>query len=189
MRAELPSPVRLVASVFSLIAGVFLLALVILTVTDVLSRNVRNQSILGTIDISTMLLVAIAFLGLGAAELNGKHVAVGLVEERLPIGARVLSSLLRLVLLAGLAVLLIWGLADSWLNAVDRGDRTNDILRLPTAPWRLILLLSFTVFFVLAIWKEVMVFLQLRKGREPKQVHTISKPLETDSEAEEAPRG
>lgn len=162
MRSYLPRPARLTASAFNLLAGLFLLFLVCLTVADVVSRNVQGRSILGTIDISTMLMVAIAFLGLGAAEINGKHVAVSLLEERLPSVFRALFSVLRFLLLLSLGALLLWGLTDVFQSALDRGETTNDVLRLPTAPWKLILLISFAVFFLLALWQEARRFLSFR---------------------------
>ena len=36
--------------------------------------------------------------------------------------------------------------------------RTNDILRLPTWPAKIVLLISFAAFFVVAIWRELHTF-------------------------------
>ncbi|MGJ9426425.1 TRAP transporter small permease subunit [Nesterenkonia halotolerans] len=152
------------ASAFSVVAGLCLLALVLLTVADVVSRNVQGRSILGTVEISTVLLVAIAFLGLGAAEVTGKHVSVSLIEARLPHLGRLGLSALRALLLAGVGALLILGLTEVYLGAVERAETTNGVLGLATAPWKLILVISFLVFFILALWREVHQFFALRRG-------------------------
>lgn len=165
MSASLPRPARWVASAFSVLAGLCLLALVLLTVADVVSRNVQGRSILGTVEISTVLLVAVAFLGLGAAEITGKHVSVSLIEARLPRLGRLVLSGLRVLLLAAVGSLLILGLTEVYLGAVQRGETTNGVLGLATAPWKLILVISFLVFFVLALWREVHQFLALRGAR------------------------
>jgi len=158
---------RISATVFSLTAGLFLLALVLLTVADVGGRTLWNQSILGTVDISTLLLVAIAFLGLASAELDGRHVSVAMLEERLGRKRRVVLSAVRTVLLAGVGLLLTWGLADVLLSAVDRGETTNDILRLPTWPAKLVLFVSFVAFFVAAVAKEIQELRTLRRDQDP----------------------
>lgn len=170
MSASLPRPARWVASTFSVIAGLCLLALVLLTVADVVSRNVQGRSILGTVEISTVLLVAIAFLGLGAAEITGKHVSVSLIEARLPRLARLGLSLVRVLLLAALGLLLIFGLTEVYLGAVEREETTNGVLGLSTAPWKLILVISFLVFFALAVWREVHQFLALRAATSGSEV-------------------
>lgn len=170
MSAPLPRPVGWVASAFSMLAGLCLLALVFLTVADVVSRNVQGRSILGTIEISTVLMVGIAFLGLGAAEITGKHVSVSLIESRLPALGRLACSVLRLLLLVGLGALFILGMTEVYQGALQRGETTSGVLRLATAPWKLVLIMSFVVFFALAIWREIHQFLALRKDRPGKKV-------------------
>lgn len=172
MSVSLPRPAQWVASTLALVAGLALLLLLVLTVADVISRNIQGRSILGTTDISTMLMVAIAFLGLGAAEIRGKHVTVSLVEARLPLLVRLICSGLRALLLAGLGCLLALGLTEVFLGALQRGETTNDVLRLATAPWRMMLVISFAVFFVLAIWREIHQFLELRRARSESEVRT-----------------
>lgn len=161
----LPRPVLLVVRALSVIAGVLLLALILLTIADVVSRNARDRSIVGTVDIATMLLVAVAFLGLASAEADGRHVAVELIESRLGVRTRAVFSVLRALLLVGLGALLTWGLTEVLLSATARGETTNDILRLPTWPAKVVLLASFAVFFVVAVWKELLTFAALRAER------------------------
>lgn len=151
----LPRPVALVARAMSVAAGVLLIALIMLTVADVVSRNLRDHSIVGAVDMSTMLLVAAAFLGLASAELDGKHVTVDLFEARFAPRARWALSLLRAVILLALGVLLTWGLSEVLLSALERGETTNDVLRLPTWPAKAVLVVSFLAYFVVAVWKEL----------------------------------
>lgn len=163
---RLPRPVTAPAQVLSLLAGVLLLALAVLTVADVAGRSLLDRSIVGTVDISTMLLVGVAFLGLAAAQVDGRHVDVDLVEARLPQTARVVLAVVRCLLLVGLGAVLTWGLADQVLSAVGRGETTNDILRLPTWPAKLALVVSFVLFFVTAIWSTVLDVRRLCSGED-----------------------
>jgi TRAP-type C4-dicarboxylate transport system permease small subunit len=164
-RIHFPRPANATAAALSLTAGLFLLVLVLLTVADVVSRNLQDQSILGTVDISTILLVGVAFLGLASAEIDGRHVSVGLIEVRLSLRTRMVLSAVRGVLLVVLGILLTWGLAEVLFSSIDRGETTNDILRLPTWPAKLVLLVSFVLFFAGAIWKELTEFRAFRSGQ------------------------
>lgn len=166
-RISFPRPVAGAATVLNLAAGLLLLALMFLTVADVVGRSVFGQSVLGTVDISTLLLVTIAFLGLASAEIDGKHVSVTLVEARFGHRNRMVLSGIRAVLLLVLGSLIVWGMGEVLLSAYDRGETTNDILRLATWPAKLVLFLSFLLFFVMAVWKEVLEFRTFRSGEVP----------------------
>jgi TRAP-type mannitol/chloroaromatic compound transport system permease small subunit len=68
----------------------------------------------------------------------------------------------RTLLLIALGLLLTWGLSEVLVSAATRGETTNDILRLPTWPAKVVLLASFVMFFVVAVWKELLTFTALR---------------------------
>lgn len=90
---------------------------------------------------------------------------VELFESRFGPRTRLVLSVIRTVLLIALALLLTWGLSEVLLSAIERGETTNDILRLPTWPAKLVLLASFAMFFVVAVWKELLTFMALRTER------------------------
>lgn len=162
LETTLPTPVTRTARALSVTAGVLLLAIMALTVADVISRNLRDRSIVGTVDITTMLLVAVAYLGLASGELERRHVSVELFETRFSPRVRVALSVVRAALLGALGLLITWGLTGVLLSAIDRGETTNDVLRLPTWPAKLVLLVSFACFFVVAIWEEIVTYRQLQ---------------------------
>ncbi len=165
-RLRPPRPLTAVSTALGLVAGLLLLALMLLTVADVVSRNALGRSILGTVDISTLLLVMVAFLGLAAAEFDGRHVSVGLIEARLGERTRTALSGLRALLLLVIGGLMVWGLAEVLFSAVDRSETTNDILRLPTWPAKLVLLVSFALFFVVAVWTTVLETRAIKQGKD-----------------------
>src|SRR5690625_4847312 len=126
-RISFPRSARGISTAFNLSAGLLLLVLMVLTVVDVLGRSMFGQSVLGTVDISTLLLVAIAFLGLASAEIDGRHVSVTLLEGRFGFRTRMVFSGVRAVLLLGVGAVVVWGLGDVMLSAFERGETTNDI--------------------------------------------------------------
>lgn len=162
-----PFGLQTITVMFNFLAGIFLLLLMMLTVADVLNRYFFGSSILGTVDISTLLLVGVAFLGLASAEVTGKHVTVTLIDDNSRLRTRTVFSWVRFVVLFVTAVVLLLGLAQSAFSAYGRGETTNAILLLPTWPAKVVLFLSFFVFLVAAIikeWKELHI---LRGGRIP----------------------
>lgn len=167
MSYEFPKQIKKLTAVLSIIAGILLFFIGGLTVADVISRNVRGQSVLGVLEISTLVLVAIAFLGLAAAEIDGKHVTVSLLEERLGTKTRLAFSVLRTLLLVIIGIALLIGMFFVLESSITRGETTNDILRLATWPAKLVVFISFLLFFATAIWKEINIFRAFRKGEDP----------------------
>ncbi|WP_176082905.1 TRAP transporter small permease [Martelella sp. HB161492] len=76
--------VRGIRIVLSLVAGILLMVLMMLTVSDVIGRYIFNAPITGASELSELLLVSIVFLGLPAVCLDGGHVTVDLVTKALP---------------------------------------------------------------------------------------------------------
>lgn len=160
-----PASLRIISQALVFIAGAVLVFLIFLTVGDVLGRNVRGQSILGTVDISTLALVAVAFLGLAAAEIDGRHVSVDLLEMYLPKKVRTALALVRTLLLALIGTVLTWGMWGTVTSAFERAETTNGILRLATWPVKSVLLAAFILFFVVAIWNSFLEYLDMREGK------------------------
>lgn len=167
----LPRIVDKLISNLSNVAGILLIIVAGLTVADVAMRNAFDQSILGTVDISSLLLVCIVFLGLSSAEKDDKHVSVNLLEMCLTPRIRCIFSVIRTILLILLAAVMFWGLSTNLINSIDRHKTTNGILRLSTWPAEFVLLISFTCFFIIAIWKSINNFLDIRDGSERNDIH------------------
>ena len=149
------SLIEKISGLLSMIAGVTILISGALTVADVISRTTGNGSILGVYEITTLTLVGIAFLGLSRAELSGTHVSVDLVEASRSSRTRKIFSIIRLAIITVLAVLLLYGMLGETFSAFERNDTTNDLLRLHTWPAKAVIFISFGLFFISAIGKEI----------------------------------
>ncbi|AWB82382.1 hypothetical protein C3B44_08480 [Corynebacterium yudongzhengii] len=154
MSTDFPRWLNSLTRLLNLLAALLLLGLMLLTVADVIGRNWLGGSILGSVDISTLLLVGIAFLGLATAEITGKHVSVTLVDDNVGPRTRTVFSIVRLIALAVLGVLMVYGLAESAYSAYERQETTNAILLLPTWQTKVVLCVSFLLFFVAALIRE-----------------------------------
>lgn len=187
MNIKFPKPLKIFSVITDSIAGILLMAIIFLTVGDVLARNLFSTSILGTVDITTLLLVGVAFLGLASSEVFGRHVTVTLVEEHVDYRARFVFSVIRLITFCFIAVTMTWYLLDTVISAFSRQETTIAILALPTWPAKAVILVSFVVFFIAAIFREVQEakgFYQLMRNPEleEEELDVTEAPGDSDDE-------
>lgn len=100
---------------------------IVATVADVLGRQVLGFQVTGTVDLTQLAVVTCAFLSLPFGFRRGAHVAVELLDDRLPPAA--LRALDLLAGIAGLAVMFViawrgWGELEL---ALDYGSISQDL--------------------------------------------------------------
>jgi len=93
---------RLFATACGAVAGVFLVAMMLLTVADVTLRAVANYPIRGTFELIELLLACTFFLALPAVFLRDEHLVVDVVD---PIAPRWVPLLRRLAEVIAIPVL------------------------------------------------------------------------------------
>lgn len=116
------------------IAAALLLAMMALTVVDVLGRYLMSAPVKGSTELTELMLIAVIFIGLPAASLDREHVTVDLLTDRLrPAARRLLSPLVGLFAAAVLSVI-AWRL---WLTGAQFGSYggTTASLEIPVAPF------------------------------------------------------
>jgi TRAP-type C4-dicarboxylate transport system permease small subunit len=115
------------------LAAAALLAIMLLTAVDVLSRKFLAASVPGALELTELLMVAVIFAGLPLVSLQAEHVVFDTLDSRLP------PPLLRLqrALIDALCGAALAGLAGlMWVKAgqmASYGDITAQ-LKLPVAP-------------------------------------------------------
>ncbi|MCA0961229.1 TRAP transporter small permease [Salipiger bermudensis] len=117
----------------AVLGGVLLMALMGMTVTDVIGRYVFNAPLRGATELTELLLAAVVFLGLPAVALADEHVTVDLVTDRMPAAIKpwrgAATGLFSAVVLAVVA----WRV---WVYAAQIGGYggTTTTLAIPIAP-------------------------------------------------------
>jgi TRAP-type C4-dicarboxylate transport system permease small subunit len=76
---------RKIVSVPAVIAGCFLIVMMMVVVVDVFLRALFSTAILGSNEISTAVMIVAGFLGISWCALNDNHIKVELIVEKLPI--------------------------------------------------------------------------------------------------------
>jgi TRAP-type C4-dicarboxylate transport system permease small subunit len=119
------------------IAGVgacFLVPLMLITSADVLTRDLFNHSIPGTVELSEYMLAVFILLGLAYTQQVKAHVGVSIITSRLPHPAPLILNIITTLISLFIFSILAWqGLV------VGIEERTvSDMLRIPQYPFRLL---------------------------------------------------
>jgi len=107
-------------------ASVFLAAMMLLTVADVVLRAVFNYPIRGTYELIELLLCATFFFALPAVFLRDKHILVDAIDTCVP---RAVPSLRRIsgLIAVAMLVLMAWQGAIAARDTVSFGDVTAEL--------------------------------------------------------------
>jgi TRAP-type C4-dicarboxylate transport system permease small subunit len=130
--------------------GSLLLALMALTVLDVVRRYGFNAPIYGARDVAKLMLLCLVALSVAYSARTGGQVAIELFSQRLaPPMKRFLAIAVRLAAIPMLA-LLAWQLIDSGINAARFGEASLALL-LPYEPFYTILALGIGLYALVLI--------------------------------------
>ncbi len=108
------------------IAVVALLAMMMLTTSDVLMRRFINKPILGVTELVEFALGVAFFFAVPGVFVRGGNIAVDMIDQRLPNWGRALTrfgAALTVVALATLA----WHMWKPMVDAISFGDTTSDL--------------------------------------------------------------
>lgn len=115
------------------VAAALLIALMGVTVVDVVGRDLLSRPLPGATEITELLLAAVIFTGLPAVCLDDGHVTVDLLTARLGARWAALRLLAARLLTAGALGVIAWRLAVQGGRLAGYGE-VSVYLRLPVAP-------------------------------------------------------
>jgi TRAP-type C4-dicarboxylate transport system permease small subunit len=111
--------------------AVVLFAMMMITVADVFMRQAFNRPIPGVTEVTPLMLVIIAGLGLGWCALRREHVKVDLLTNRMPAKMRFISLNLMMII-----TLVVYGIMTYYtLFEALETSQFSSILKIPMAPF------------------------------------------------------
>jgi TRAP-type mannitol/chloroaromatic compound transport system permease small subunit len=129
----------------ALVAGTLVMALILLTVADVVWRNANGRSIPGVYEYSEVILVTIVFLSLAWTQKTDSHVSIDLVTRALPARVKLLIQALGLAISFGVLVWMTYASAgaawESWLT----GEYRIGLSQVPVWPARFAVVIGLCV--------------------------------------------
>ncbi len=133
-----------IESAMTLLAGLCVLAIMLLAVANILGRKFFNMPVPGFIDWIVQAVPVVAFLGIAYCQRLGSHIRMDIVVRALHGRFLWAFELASIVLMGALTLILTIG---SWTHAeraLKLGDSTIDI-NLPTWPVKLLVPIMFTL--------------------------------------------
>ncbi|TDH39438.1 TRAP transporter small permease [Pseudohoeflea suaedae] len=123
-------PLRLV---LASICAAMLLAMMGITLVDVIGRYLLNSPLVGATELTELMLVGVVFLGLPAVTLDRGHVSVSLLSDRLPARFQPLREFILSLVIAALLSAIGWRIFQQGNQIAGYGG-TTETLDVPLAP-------------------------------------------------------
>lgn len=117
----------------SVVCGVLLLAMMALTVVDVIGRYFLNSPLIGATELTELLLISVIFIGLPAVCLDDEHVTVDLLTSLMPAWIHPWRKALLAIVSAVMLAVIAWRLWVYGEQIAGYNGVTNS-LRVPVAP-------------------------------------------------------
>jgi TRAP-type C4-dicarboxylate transport system permease small subunit len=133
-----------------ILALIFLLAMMVLTVSDVFLRYFFNHPILGSIELVEYFMVVAGFLGIAWCAIKGGHVKVDLLLSHLPPRIQTIIDSFTLFLTMTVVPLVAWqGFAQA--RRARHTKSASAILEIPDYPFYFVVGISFTLLFLVQV--------------------------------------
>ena len=116
------------------LAAVALFAMMTLTFVDVVGRKLFNNSVVGSVELTEMLMLALIFAGMPLASLAGEHVIFDLLDGVLPVRVKYWQSIVSNLICTGLLGVAAWFVLNRALRTLSMGDTSAQLL-VPIAPF------------------------------------------------------
>lgn len=139
-----------VSRVAGIVAMVFLLAMMVLTVSDVCLRYFFNAPILGSVELAEYFMVVTGFFGLAWCAVKKGHVKVDLILSHLPPRLQVIIGSITLILGLTVVPLVAWrGFTQA--RYAQLAKTASDLLKIPTYPFYIVLGLGYALLLLVMV--------------------------------------
>ena len=142
--------IRLIIEASGIVGVVILLAMMMMTVADVIMRYFFRRPIIGSEEISTLLMVCVVFLGIAWCALKDGHISVDIITGKLSKKGRAFLNSFDNILTFALALIIAW---RTFLEAVSvkKMDVNSPLLSIPRYPFIFVTAFGFLLLFFAAL--------------------------------------
>lgn len=144
---KIESIIGTISRILSYIGTGVVVAMMLLTVSDVFLRYAFRRPITGTLELTEYFMVVIAFFALGWCEIQKKHIKVDLLVERFPTRVKAITACITYLIGLSVLIPLTW---QNFLRMQHEWDiqRASILLNIPDYPFFLALVIGCTVFIL-----------------------------------------
>lgn len=127
--------------------GLILTIMMFLTFFDVFGRSAFNAPIIGSVEILTLMMGLLIFLGVGQTTITGRHIRVDVATQLLPVRPRLVLDVSVQVLSFVTVAIICWRL---WVQALEQTAELNVTQNLELPVWFVSLLMAIFSFSLVA---------------------------------------
>jgi TRAP-type C4-dicarboxylate transport system permease small subunit len=139
-----------VSQAINAVAMAVLLAMVLLTVADVVGRYFFNQPVTGTTELTELMVVVVGFLGLAWCAVKGAHLTVDLVMSRLPSRLQAIVDSFNYFAGIVLCVIIAWRNFLEGIEVQELGTTTS-LIDVPEFPFYWVIGFGFVMLCVVMV--------------------------------------
>lgn len=136
--------VGILCRVLAFIAGLALLAIMVVTVVNVFLR-IPSSPITGTVEISSMLFAIVVAFGIGLTTVKHQHVEIDLITRLLPRRVQYILSVVIGIVGLGIWVVLTWRSYVFALEQYSIGEYNPVLHNMRVPPWRFALVFGLVI--------------------------------------------
>ena len=142
--------IRRISEISSLIALIFLMGILIITVVDVFLRYFFNSPITGSTEIASYLMLGVGFFGLAWCALSDGHISVDLIVGRFSQRGKSIINIFNYIAVIGVCILIATQ-SISMYTFEKQINVKSTILSIPQHPFYLIVSVGFILLLLTAI--------------------------------------
>jgi len=154
------------ANTLSIVAGLGLLPLIMLTIADVTRRSATGKSVLGTVEIIEIGMVCVVFLAMMGAQVNERHIRTPLVTNRLPSRAAHVVRLVAALVSIGFLSWIVYETGQVAMASVEAREYRFGIVRVPIYPAKVFIPIGLAGFAFALVMEALSLVGKLRRGEE-----------------------
>lgn len=143
--------IALISRLFNNIGMVFLSFLMLVITADVFLRIAFNHPIRGANELAEFIMLLVVFLAIAYTQHLKSNISVNILYERFPRAAKVIIDVFVYLLCLGICGLILWQ-AFVYHNYLSEIDRASLILKVPLAPFQLVMIVGFFMLCLVLIF-------------------------------------
>jgi TRAP-type C4-dicarboxylate transport system permease small subunit len=129
------------------IGGLFLAAMMFLTIVDVVMRYFLDMPVKGAFDLTEYFMVIVFSFGLPYCTINKDHIKVDILMERLPESAQTIITILAIPISLGIFSLIAWQYILYTQIQFD-SHLVSSVLEIPRYPFIALMFLGYAIFVI-----------------------------------------
>jgi len=138
---------------FGVLAAFSILLIMIMVSADVFFRYVFNSPIIGAMEFSLMLMIAVIYFGLGYTEISNRHIVIDLFYKKLNIKYQYIISKINCIILLTISSILFWHSFADFLYSYEINEILPGMASFPKYPSKLCLSLGVLIYIFVILSK------------------------------------